>query len=89
MHGQMKLMKRWRFIKVANGYQLGIQLIINGSVSIILQYPLIFDNKTIMKEYVRDGIQKHFYLIKGGDVAWISGYVFKLISNDYLVKREL
>lgn len=45
--------------------------------------------ETIMKEYARDGIQKRFYFIKGGDVAWISGYVFKLISDDYLVKKEL
>ena len=45
--------------------------------------------ETIMKEYARDGVQKRFYFIKGGDVAWISGYVFKLISDDYLVKKEL
>jgi Tetratricopeptide repeat len=45
--------------------------------------------ETIMKEYARDGVQKRFYFIKGGDVAWISGYVFKLISDDYAVKKEL
>ena len=45
--------------------------------------------ETIMKEYARDGVQKRFYFIKGGDVAWISGYVFKLISDDYLIKKEL
>ena len=45
--------------------------------------------ETIMKEYPRDGVQKHFCFIKGGDIAWISGYVFKLISDDYLVKKEL
>lgn len=45
--------------------------------------------ETIMKEYARDGVQKRFYFIKGGDVGWISGYVFKLISDDYLVKKEL
>jgi hypothetical protein len=42
-----------------------------------------------MKEYARDGVQKRFYFIKGGDVAWISGYIFKLISDDYLIKKEL
>ena len=45
--------------------------------------------ETVMKEYARDGVQKRFYFIKGGDVGWISGYVFKLISDDYLVKKEL
>jgi hypothetical protein len=45
--------------------------------------------ETVMKEYTRDGVQKRFYFIKGGDVGWISGYVFKLISDDYLVKKEL
>lgn len=45
--------------------------------------------ETIMKEYARDGVQKRFYFVKGGDVGWISGYVFKLISDDYLVKKEL
>ena len=45
--------------------------------------------ETVMKEYARDGVQKHFYFIKGGDVGWISGYVFKLISDDYAVKKEL
>ncbi len=45
--------------------------------------------ETVMKEYARDGVQKHYYFIKGGDVGWISGYVFKLISDDYLVKKEL
>ena len=45
--------------------------------------------ETIMKEYARDGVQKRFYFIKGGDIAWISGYVFKLISDDYLIKKEL
>ncbi len=45
--------------------------------------------ETVMKEYARDGVQKRFYFIKGGDVAWISGYIFKLISDDYLVKKEL
>ncbi|MES2517167.1 MAG: tetratricopeptide repeat protein [Bacteroidota bacterium] len=45
--------------------------------------------ETVMKEYARDGVQKRFYFIKGGDVAWISGYVFKLISDDYAVKKEL
>jgi tetratricopeptide (TPR) repeat protein len=45
--------------------------------------------ETVMKEYARDGVQKRFYFIKGGDVAWISGYVFKLISDDYLIKKEL
>ena len=45
--------------------------------------------ETLMKEYARDGVQKRFYFIKGGDVGWISGYVFKLISDDYAVKKEL
>ena len=45
--------------------------------------------ETVMKEYARDGVQKRFYFVKGGDVGWISGYVFKLISDDYAVKKEL
>jgi len=45
--------------------------------------------ETVMKEYARDGVQKRFYFIKGGDVAWISGYIFKIISDDYAVKKEL
>ena len=45
--------------------------------------------ETLMKEYTRDGVQKRFYFVKGGDVGWISGYVFKLISDDYVVKKEL
>lgn len=44
--------------------------------------------ETVMKEYARDGVQKRFYFIKGGDVAWISGYVFKLISDEYIAKKE-
>jgi hypothetical protein len=45
--------------------------------------------ETVMKEYARDGVQKRFYFIKGGDVAWISGYIFKIISDDYALKKEL
>ncbi len=43
----------------------------------------------VVKELNRDGAQKRFYFIKGGDVAWISGYVFKLIADEYQVKKEL
>ena len=44
--------------------------------------------ETLIKEMNRDGVQKRFYFIKGGDVAWISGYVFKLISDEYQTKKE-
>jgi len=44
--------------------------------------------ETLIKEMNRDGVQKRFYFIKGGDVAWISGYVFKLISDEYQARKE-
>ncbi|MFY7829863.1 MAG: tetratricopeptide repeat protein [Flectobacillus sp.] len=44
--------------------------------------------ETLIKEMNRDGVQKRFYFIKGGDVAWISGYVFRLISDEYQARKE-
>ena len=44
--------------------------------------------ETVVKEFARDGVQKKFYFIKGADVSWISGYVFKMISDEYGAKKE-
>ncbi len=44
--------------------------------------------ETVVKEFARDGVQKKFYFIKGADVSWISGYVFKMISDEYSAKKE-
>ena len=43
---------------------------------------------TLMKEYTKGSIAKSFAFVKGADVAWISGYVFELIKNDYAKKIE-